>query len=289
MSDLAAQRGYRLDRAALERALGVPVVPTVAVRSVASARSWMPSTLTVSPLETAARAHQRLEPQPAASGADIEATQREVRRVLHDSGYRVPARLAVLSRLDAVVLNPIAGPALLDRAVPHVPGGVQLGQSAAEHHQQRRPGHEQPGLSGVLPPGPLRSLLLDAWSPAPAVLLVFLPQILILFLFILALEDSGYLPRAAFMLDRLMGRVGLSAARSFRCCRASRAPFRHHGGAHHPLRARPPRDHMIAPLMTCSARLPVYALLIGAFIPQRTIGILTCGDLVLFALYLAAS
>src|SRR6202140_4837482 len=113
MSDLAAQRGFRLDRAALERALGVPVVPTVAVRSggerelVAAIDTYGFAT------ETAGRPHERLEPQAAASAAHIEATQREVRRGLHDSGYRVPARLAVLSRLDAVVFNPIAGPRLL--------------------------------------------------------------------------------------------------------------------------------------------------------------------------------
>jgi ferrous iron transport protein B len=118
--------------------------------------------------------------------------------------------------------------------------------------------------------------------------LVFLPQILILFLFILALEDSGYLPRAAFMLDRLMGKVGLSGRAfipllsSFACAipgiMATRTiPSR--------------RDRlatiMIAPLMTCSARLPVYTLLIGAFIPQRAVGIFNLRGLVLFSLYLA--
>jgi ferrous iron transport protein B len=118
--------------------------------------------------------------------------------------------------------------------------------------------------------------------------LVFLPQILILFLFILALEDSGYLPRAAFMLDRLMGRVGLSGRAfipllsSFACAipgimAARTIPSR--------------RDRlatiMIAPLMTCSARLPVYALLIGAFIPQRGVGPFNLRGVVLFALYLA--
>jgi len=113
MSDLAAQRGYTLDRAALERALGVPVVPTVAVRS-GGERALVETIDTYGfAAETAARAHERIEPARPPSGADIEATQREVRRVLHEAGYRVPARLAVLSRLDAVVLNPIAGPALL--------------------------------------------------------------------------------------------------------------------------------------------------------------------------------
>jgi len=119
--------------------------------------------------------------------------------------------------------------------------------------------------------------------------LVFLPQILILFFFILALEDSGYLPRAAYMLDRLMGKVGLSGAcvsfrslSSFALCDFPGIM----GDTHHFL---PPANRlatiMIAPLMTCSARLPVYALLIGAFIPQRSVGILNLRGLVLFTLY----
>ncbi|HTH94857.1 MAG TPA: ferrous iron transporter B, partial [Rhodocyclaceae bacterium] len=119
--------------------------------------------------------------------------------------------------------------------------------------------------------------------------LVFLPQILILFLFILALEDSGYLPRAAFLLDRLMGVVGLSGRSfipllsSFACAIPGVMATRTISDW---------RDRlvtiMIAPLMTCSARLPVYALLIAAFIPQRTVGgIFNLQGLVLFVLYAA--
>jgi ferrous iron transport protein B len=119
--------------------------------------------------------------------------------------------------------------------------------------------------------------------------LVFLPQILILFTFILALEDSGYLPRAAFLLDRVMGGVGLSGRAfipllsSFACAIPGIMATRTIGE---------PRDRwvtiLIAPLMTCSARLPVYALLIAAFIPDRTVaGIFNLQGLVLFALYMA--
>ena len=119
--------------------------------------------------------------------------------------------------------------------------------------------------------------------------LVFLPQILILFAFILALEDSGYLPRAAFLLDRLMGRSASPAAPSFRCCRASPAPS---PASWRRARFRRARDRlatiMIAPLMTCSARLPVYTLLIGAFIPHaHASASFNLHGLVLFALYLA--
>ena len=119
--------------------------------------------------------------------------------------------------------------------------------------------------------------------------LVFLPQILILFFFILLLEDSGYLPRAAFLLDRLMGSVGLSGRSfipllsSFACAVPGIMATRTIPN---------PRDRwitiMIAPLMTCSARLPVYALLIGAFIPARLVGPgIQLQGLVLFALYVA--
>jgi len=137
--------------------------------------------------------------------------------------------------------------------------------------------------------GPLRSLLVDGVIAGVGSVLVFLPQILILFAFILALEDSGYLPRAAFLLDRVMGRVGLSGRSfipllsSFACAvpgiMATRT-ITHW------------RDRLvtilIAPLMTCSARLPVYALLIAAFIPQRRVaGLFNLQGLVLFALYVA--
>jgi ferrous iron transport protein B len=143
-------------------------------------------------------------------------------------------------------------------------------------------------LSAALPPGPLRGLLLDGVIAGTGSVLVFLPQILILFLFILALEDSGYLPRAAYMLDRLMGRVGLSGRAfipllsSFACAIPGIMATRTIPSARDRL-----ATIMIAPLMTCSARLPVYALVIGAFIPQRSVGLFNLRGLVLFALYLA--
>jgi len=137
--------------------------------------------------------------------------------------------------------------------------------------------------------GLLRSLLVDGVIAGAGSVLVFLPQILILFLFILALEDSGYLPRAAFLLDRVMGSVGLSGRSfipllsSFACAIPGVMAARTISSW---------RDRlvtiMIAPLMTCSARLPVYALLIGAFIPRRSMwGVFNLQGLVLFALYFA--
>ena len=289
MSDVAAQRGYQLDRAALERALGVPVVPTVAVR--AGGERALVEAIENYGSSARALAHQRRTPSappPPADAAAIEATQREVRRVLAESGYRVPPRQAALERLDAVVLHPIAGPVLLASVLflmfQAVFSWARAPQNLINTGVQSLAAH----LSSVLPPGPLRGLLLDGVIAGTGSVLVFLPQILILFLFILALEDSGYLPRAAYMLDRLMGRAGLSGRAfipllsSFACAipgiMATRTiPSR--------------RDRlatiMIAPLMTCSARLPVYALLIGAFIPPRAVGVFNLRGLVLFTLYLA--
>jgi ferrous iron transport protein B len=289
MSDVAEQRGYQLDRVALERALGIPVIPTVAVRSggeralveAIDAYDFTPA------LRERARAPLGAPSPPTA--AQIEATQREVRRVLEAAGYHVPARIAALARLDQVVLNPVAGPVLLGLVLFLMFQAVFSWAKAPQNLINAGVQNLNGWLAGLLPAGPLRGLILDGIVAGVGSVLVFLPQILILFAFILALEDSGYLPRAAFMLDRLMGRVGLSGRAfipllsSFACAipgimAARTIPSN--------------RDRlatiMIAPLMTCSARLPVYALLIGAFIPQRSIGgILNLRGLVLFALYVA--
>lgn len=286
MSDLAEQRGYRLDRAALERALGVPVVPTVAVR--AGGERALLEAIDAYQLLPAARDREPLAAPAAASAADIEATQREVRRVLVEAGYRVPARQAALARLDAVVLHPLAGPLLLGTVLFLMFQAVFSWAKAPQNLINLGVQHLSAWLSAVLPAGPLRGLLLDGVVAGTGSVLVFLPQILILFAFILALEDSGYLPRAAFMLDRLMGRVGLSGRAfipllsSFACAIPGIMAARTIPSSRDRL-----ATIMIAPLMTCSARLPVYALLIGAFIPARGVGLFNLRGLVLFALYLA--
>jgi ferrous iron transport protein B len=288
MSDVAAQRGYRLDREALERALGVPVVPTVAVR--AGGERGLVEAIDAYGFAERALASERtpLAPQASPSAAEIEATQREVRRVLTDSGYRVPARLKALARLDAIVLHPVAGPVLLATVLFLMFQAVFSWAKAPQNLINIGVQSLSAWLAGVLPAGPLRGLLLDGVVAGTGSVLVFLPQILILFLFILALEDSGYLPRAAFMLDRLMGRVGLSGRAfipllsSFACAIPGIMAARTIPSSRDRL-----ATIMIAPLMTCSARLPVYALLIGAFIPQRAVGVLNLRGLVLFALYLA--
>jgi ferrous iron transport protein B len=136
--------------------------------------------------------------------------------------------------------------------------------------------------------GALRSLLVDGVVAGVGGVLVFLPQILILFFFILLLEDSGYLPRAAFLLDNLMGKVGLSGRAfipllsSFACAIPGIMATRTIANWKDRL-----ATIMVAPLMTCSARLPVYALLIGAFVPARQVGWFDLRGLTLFGLYIA--
>ncbi|MDT8870594.1 ferrous iron transporter B [Komagataeibacter rhaeticus] len=141
----------------------------------------------------------------------------------------------------------------------------------------------------LLPAGALRSLIVDGVIAGAGSVVTFLPQILILFAWILVLEESGYLPRAAFLLDRLMSFAGLSGRSfipllsSFACAVPGIMATR---------TIQNPRDRLItiliAPLMTCSARLPVYTLLIGAFVPHCTVlGFMNLQGLVLFGLYAA--
>jgi ferrous iron transport protein B len=280
MSDLAESRGYRLDRVMLERELGVPVVETVAVdhggvRHLVDKLETLPHPGARPPLVWR-------EP----SFAQIQQTQREVRRILGAVGYAEPLRRRALSRLDAVVLHPVAGPLILAAVLFFVFQAVFSWAAVPMDLIDSAMGALGSAIQQTLPAGALRSLLVDGIVAGAGSVLVFLPQILILFFFILALEDSGYLPRAAYLLDRLMGSVGLSGRAfipllsSFACAVPGIMATRTIPNL---------RDRMatimIAPLMTCSARLPVYALVIAAFIPSRAAGPFNLQGLVLFALY----
>jgi ferrous iron transport protein B len=285
MSDVAQRRGFRIDLAALERALGVPVIPTVAIRP--GGEKELLEAIDRHDFNQP-RPRQAYSPSSSSTAAGIEATQREVRRILEEVGYRVPARVTALARLDSIVLNPVSGPLLL--------ATVLFLMFQAVFSWARVPMDLiQNGMDGLanwvgahMHDGPLRGLLMSGIIAGAGSVLVFLPQILILFVFILALEDSGYLPRAAYMLDRLMGKVGLSGRAfipllsSFACAIPGIMATRTIPSNRDRL-----ATIMIAPLMTCSARLPVYTLLIGAFIPQRAVGIFNLRGLVLFALYCA--
>jgi ferrous iron transport protein B len=282
MSDLAHRRGYRLDRARLASELGVPVVETVAVRHGGDAE------LVQALLEAAANLQPAAVSIVATTPEEIEATQGEVRRILDVAGYREPLRARALTRLDAIVMNPIAGPLLLAAVLFCMFQAVFSWAEAPMDWIDAGVGWVGASLRELLPAGPLQSLLVDGLVAGVGSVLVFLPQILILFFFILLLEDSGYLPRAAFLLDRLMGSIGLSGRSfipllsSFACAIPGIMATRTIPNLRDRL-----ATMMLAPLMTCSARLPVYALLISAFIPERALGPFNLRGMVLFALYLA--
>jgi ferrous iron transport protein B len=283
MADLAANRGIRVDSDALASELGVPVVSTVAVQGdgdaplrelLARPEIWQPTS--------------SLMPVPMPPGDELPDHER-VRIILQRLGLDELAPHLVSDRIDRVVLHPVLGPLLLTvllflifQAVfawAELPKDLIEGATAWLGQQ----------AGALLPEGYLRSFVTDGLIAGMGGVIVFLPQVLILFFFILVLEESGYLPRAAFLLDRIMGGVGLSGRSfipllsSFACAIPGIMATRTISN---------PRDRlvtiMIAPLMTCSARLPVYALLIGAFIPQREVGAgIELQGLVLFALYLA--
>ena len=275
MMDAARRRGIVIDVGKLEAALDIPVIETVAVRRGGAA-------------ELVARLDG--DPPALARAADSGDLHADVRAMIADA-VRMPRRTAEIDdAIDRVVLHPVLGLGLLalimflifqavfSWAAPLM-DGIDAGIGALG-------GWVGSGLASM---PLLQSLVVDGIFAGVGGVLVFLPQILILFLFILALEESGYLPRAAFLLDRLMFKAGLTGRSfipllsSFACAIPGIMATRS---------IQDPRDRLttilIAPLMTCSARLPVYALLIAAFIPARTVaGVFNLQGIVLFTLYAA--
>lgn len=278
MVDLARRRGLNVDAAALSRELGVPVVETVGVKS--GGDTALRRLLEDRALWQAA--------QPPAETLHHEGDHRTVQGILERLGLDAAMPHTASDRIDRVVLHPVAGPLLLAAVLflmfQAVFAWAELPMGWIEAATAWLGGT----VGGALPDGWLRSLLVDGVIAGAGGVLVFLPQIVILFAFILALEESGYLPRAAFLLDRLMGGVGLSGRSfipllsSFACAIPGIMATR---------TIADPRDRLVtillAPLMTCSARLPVYALLIGAFVPQRSVAGFELQGLVLFGLYVA--
>ena len=292
--DLARQRGLEIDVAKLQLGLGLPVVETVAVRKrgaqalVEAIAAFTPEGAAPAKSADAAKASAvRRIAVPEVDAVSIQALYTQVETLLDASVSKNCVLPAWQDRLDALVMHPVLGLALLALvlffmfqavfawAAPLMEGltaGVML---LSEF------------VVGSMQEGPLKSLLRDGLFAGVGSVVVFLPQILILFAFILALEDSGYLPRAAFLLDRLMLSVGLSGRSfipllsSFACAVPGIMATR---------TITNPRERlvtiMIAPLMTCSARLPVYTLIIGAMIPRQSVwGIFNMQGVTLFALY----
>ncbi len=288
MSDVAAKRGINIDREKLSCEIGVPVVATVAVRNGGEANL----VAALDQIDEATLVANHIPSAIAESSNALADTQQEVRRLLtlcvEESADTKKIHRAT-EKIDAIVLHPVWGIVILAVLMFCV---FQAVFSWAKWPMDTiKYGVEWVAalIGSTLPPGMLNSLLVDGMLGGVGAVLVFLPQILILFFFILALEDSGYLPRAAFLLDHLMGRVGLSGRAfipllsSFACAIPGIMATR---------TIQNPRDRlatiMIAPLMTCSARLPVYALIIAAFIPDKTVWhIFNLQGVVLFVLYVA--
>ncbi len=285
MVDLAQRDGLVLDPDVIARELDVPVVATVAVRKrgLDALRDALAERVRAGPVRT------RVDLDEGSPALDIRSYQSRARAI---------ARAAIVSetpvrrwtqRLDRIVLHPVSGPVLLvvimfvmfqavfawsEAPIGWIEGGLAILSEA---------------VAGALPAGLLRSAIVDGVLAGVGAVVVFLPQILILFAFILMLEASGYMVRAAFLMDRLMAGVGLSGRAfipllsSFACAVPGIMATRTINDEKERL-----ATILIAPLMTCSARLPVYTIIIGAFIPDRAVGPgIGLQGLVLFALYIA--
>jgi ferrous iron transport protein B len=283
MVDVASKRGMRIDADRLAQELGMPVVETVAVQA-GGEKSLLRALDGMWPL-----AATQPNPLSAIDAVGVEETQREVRRILELVSNDVNDSGNLSEKIDNVVLHPVVGPVILAVLMFLVFQAVFSWAATPMEMITAGVEHLAAWMTASMPPGLLHSLLVDGVMGGVGGVLVFLPQILILFFFILFLEDCGYLPRAAFLLDRLMGGVGLSG-RAFIPLLSSFACAIPGVMAARTIQNR--RDRlvtiMIAPLMTCSARLPVYALIIAAFIPDREVaGFMNLQGLVLFLLYFA--
>ncbi|WP_295991074.1 ferrous iron transporter B [Rugamonas sp.] len=286
MVDVAAKRGIVIDADKLATELGMTVVETVAVQG-GGEKSLLRALDEMWPALTTTAATAR--PLSAIDAVSVEDTQREVRRILSIVSNDAGDRGNLTEKIDNVVLHPLLGPLILTVLMFLVFQAVFSWANAPMDLIKNSVDGLGQWLTTQMADGVLRSLLVEGILGGVGSVLVFLPQILILFFFILILEDCGYLPRAAFLLDRLMGGVGLSGRAfipllsSFACAIPGIMAAR---------TIQNPRDRlvtiMIAPLMTCSARLPIYALIIAAFIPERQLaGFVSLQGLVLFVLYFA--
>ncbi len=288
MQDLARDRGLAIDADALSKELGLPVVSTVGTRGGGD----VDLRLLLDKPELWKRPADTLDAIAGAPTHATEADHETVRGILQRLGLDGLIPHTASDRIDRVVLHPVVGPLMLAivlflifQAVFSWATPAMDGIKAASEWVGSAVGNMLPSTGNM---AWLKSLIVDGVIAGAGGVVVFLPQIVVLFFFILVLEESGYLPRAAFLLDRLMGGVGLSGRSfipllsSFACAIPGIMATRTIAN---------PRDRMvtimIAPLMTCSARLPVYALLIAAFIPARQVGIFNQQGLVLFALYVA--
>ena len=280
MVDLAERDGLTLDPAALSEALGVPVVPTVAVRR----RGISELLAAIAEAETHAdeEAHTRWH-------LTLPERRLSAKHIARGTILSKSTRHTIENGVDKVLLNPWIGPVILFGLLFIIFQAVFALATPFADALEGGVGVLSEAVIDVLPAGTLRDFLTEGVLAGVGSVVVFLPQIVILFAFILIMEASGYMARAAFLMDRLMAVVGLSGKSfipllsSFACAIPGIMATRSISD---------PKDRLttilIAPLMTCSARLPVYAVIIAAVIPQTTIGPgIGLQGLVLFALYVA--
>ena len=280
MIDLAKRDGLELDAKRLEAELGVPVIETVAVRKrgITELQTALDDMLSAPSCPVTERVPTELillqrRARDIATAAVIN--ESPVRRWTH--------------RLDGILLHPVAGPVILAGILFLMFQAVFTWASVPADALETATLAVGNWIGNALPDGALRSLIIDGVFAGVGAVIVFLPQILILFAFILVLESTGYMVRAAFIMDRLMSSAGLSGRAfipllsSFACAVPGIMATR---------TIDDPKDRLttilVAPLMTCSARLPVYTLIIGAFIPAASVGPgIGVQGLVLFGLYIA--
>lgn len=277
MMDEARRRGIQINSQKLAERLGVPVVETVAVRSAG-----------IENLMNALEQGKYATPHTELSGLKGDHHQ-QIATIMNDVVQFVDQEDKRSDFLDAIFLHPVLGLVSLAVMMFVVFQAVFAWAAPFMDGIETFFGWLGEVAGGWITHPMLNSLVVDGVIAGAGGVVVFLPQILILFFFILVLEESGYLPRAAFLLDKLMFKAGLSGRAfipllsSFACAIPGIMATRSISD---------PRDRLttifVAPLMTCSARLPVYALLIAAFIPAHTVwGIFNLQGLVLFALYMA--
>src|SRR5215472_4699667 len=285
MFDIAKHRGVTVDVAKFAGELGVPVVTSIAVRKsgIADLLRLTDELLAQAPTKPRENLWQPL------SVSELRATQREADRIIADC-VSLPARPDTwTARIDSVVLHPVGGLAILlvilfvmfQAVFAWAQPLMQLLSSAFDALGEL--------VHDTLPAGLLQSFLQNGVISGVGSVIVFLPQIIIIFLFILLLEDFGYMARAAFLMDRIMGGAGLHGRAfipllsSFACAIPGIMATRVIDNRHDRL-----TTILVAPLMTCSARIPVYTLIISAFIPATYLwGWVSLQGLVMFGLYAA--
>lgn len=286
MMDLAKRDGLELDIDRLEQELGVPVIPTIAVR-----RSGIQDLAQTFEDQDWSKLWKRFsipavaqDPMPS-----VRELQREARRITTAATVHEGLEHKLTRRTDAIVLHPVGGLAILLTLLFVMFQAVfAWAETPMEWIDASIVGLQELALS-AMPDTLLRSLVVDGVLAGVGSVVIFLPQILILFTFILILEASGYMARAAFLMDRTMtlaglnGRAFIPLLSSFACAIPGIMAARTIDN---------PRDRlttiMVAPLMTCAARLPVYTLIIAAFIPNTNVGAgIGLQGLVMFGLYIA--